>query len=142
MQITPHGQEFQAFAHLERRFDMSRFIGIASGMTLALVLMIPHYQTMAEPVQVLKYTNENLKGGAEFGTPDKVYTREEILKAKPLLWAPAVPAGQENLRSNGFKDEPSVTDETSAPLLSSRWNALASSGVSGWMLTPSHPRTT
>jgi hypothetical protein len=111
MQITPHEQKFQAFANIERRFDMSRFIGIASSMVLALVLMTPHDQTMAEPAQVLQYTNENLKGGTAFSTPDKVYTREEILKAKPLPWAAAAPAGQEHLRGDGFKDEPPSTDE-------------------------------
>ena len=46
------------------------------------------------------------------------------------------------LRPARSAGEPSVTEDTSTPVVSVRPKLFASSGVTGWMPTPSQPRVT
>jgi hypothetical protein len=95
---------------------MARLIGIATGAALALGIMSPQLgadtalaQGDAGNPQVRHRTNP--KAGFVNSVPDKVYTREEILNARPLQWAPPDPAGDGAKFGNGFKEEAPVTTE-------------------------------
>jgi V8-like Glu-specific endopeptidase len=96
---------------------LSRITGVAA---TALILFTPHGQAGAGntdegPTQTI--VNPHLRDGAKLSTPDKVYTREEILNAKPLKWPKAGNADQRYQDSHGFKEEPPPTTDTmeSAP---------------------------
>ncbi|MBS1212687.1 MAG: hypothetical protein H6R26_1304 [Proteobacteria bacterium] len=76
--------------------------------TAACSVMAPYYPASAAGKgSTTSINNPALARGSAFGALDKVYTREEILKAKPLQWTPA-PAGDGRYQSNGagFREEP------------------------------------
>ena len=65
---------------------------ITTGAAAALVGLVAPSQALAanENASTRTIVNQHAKGGGVFAAqPDKIYTREEILNAKPLEWKPA-----------------------------------------------------
>lgn len=74
-------------------------IGVMTGLTFFTL------QAMAgDNGATAKIDNPRMKS-AEFGMPDKVYTREEIRNAKPLEWTPAPPADARYQANKSFREE-------------------------------------
>lgn len=90
----------------------TKFSTIAVGAVATLIIFTPYHQAMAGNASkgsTSMIANPHLQNGTKFGSPDKVYTREEILKAKPLEWTPAEPADPRYLGGDDFKEEPPTT---------------------------------
>ncbi len=95
----------------------TKFSTIAVGAVAALILLTPYHHAMAGNAskgRTKMIANPHLQDSAKFGSPDKVYTREEILNAKPLEWMPAEPVDPRYLGGDFKEESPTTTGRSKA----------------------------
>lgn len=96
---------------IEARAIGNRFTILPTALAAAIasvVLFAPPSLAMAadakkKPTQSI--TNPNLSAEGKAKSPEKEYTREEILKAEPLKWTPAAKADKRYLGGRGFREK-------------------------------------